>query len=257
MPGFEPGIFCVFPKWGIYIDLILIEDNAVRNGPRHSINQYDVRYMKSIEGLLSGHVYLIDDNTDIRENLSRVLGQYGLTVESYGDVDAFISGSVELSPAVVLSDMVMPGQCGMDLLKRIRAAGWQTPVIFMSGLSEPPQIIEAMKQGAADFLWKPFSIDSLVAAIRKSLGDAESMMQARVLHLAYTDRYSTLTEREKEIFSYAATGFSNIEISDLIDVKPDTVKKHRGRVMEKMQADSLAALITMYDALKASISNKG
>ena len=203
---------------------------------------------------MSGHVYLIDDNNDIREHLSRVLGQYGLTVETYGDVESFITGSVEVSPAVVLSDMVMPGQSGLDMLNRVRAAGWKTPIIFISGLSEPPQIIEAMKQGAADFLWKPFSIDKLIAAIRKALDEAEAIMATRVAHLRYMDLYKLLTEREREIFRYAATGYSNIEIGEMIDVKPDTVKKHRGRVMEKMQADSLASLIEMYDALKVSIS---
>lgn len=199
---------------------------------------------------LTGHVYLVEDNQDVREHLATVLRHYGLTVDTFDNVDSFIAGSVEVSPAVVLTDMVMPGQSGLDLLGRIRTAGWQSPVIFISGLSAPTQIIEALKQGAADFLWKPFSIDTLVSAIRKSLDAAEKNLSTRVGLLRVQDQFATLTEREQEVFHLVVAGYGNIEISKMIDVQPDTVKKHRGRVMEKMQAKSLAHLIALHESLK-------
>lgn len=199
---------------------------------------------------LAGHVYLVEDNHDVREHLATVLRHYGLTVATFGDVDTFITGSVELSPAVVLTDMVMPGLSGLDLLGRIRTAGWQVPVIFISGHSEPHQIIDAMKQGAVDFLWKPFSIDKLVSSIRKALEADEKRLATRVRVLRVKDLFESLTEREQEIFHLAVAGHGNIEISKMIDVQPDTVKKHRGRVMEKMQAQSLAHLIELYESLK-------
>ena len=202
---------------------------------------------------LAGHVYLVEDNQDVREHLATVLRHYGLTVATFADVDAFIAGSVEVSPAVVLTDMVMPGQSGLDLLGRIRAAGWLAPVIFISGHSEPHQIIEAMKKGAADFLWKPFSIDKLVSSIRKSLEADEKRLASRVRLLGVKDLFASLTEREQEIFRLAVAGYGNIEISKMIDVQPDTVKKHRGRVMEKMNASSLAHLIELYESLKNSL----
>lgn len=199
---------------------------------------------------LAGHVYLVEDNDDVREHLATVLRHYGLTVATFSDVDGFITGSVEVSPAVVLTDMVMPGQSGLDLLGRIRDAGWLAPVIFISGHSEPHQIIEAMKQGAADFLWKPFSIDKLVDSIRKALDTDTKRLSTRVRLLHVKDMFYSLTEREQEIFHLAVAGYGNIEISKMIDVQPDTVKKHRGRVMDKMQAQSLAHLIELHESLK-------
>lgn len=200
---------------------------------------------------LSGHVYLVDDDEAVRYHLATVLRHYGLTVDAYPNVDDFIRDSVELSPAVVVSDMVMAGMSGLDLLKHIRSAGWSSPIIFISGLSQPHQIIEAMKQGAVDFLWKPFSLDKLFDAIRKALETDAARLEARVRLLRVKDLYSALTDREQEIFKLAVAGYGNIEISRMVDVQPDTVKKHRGRVMEKMQATSLAHLIELYDELKA------
>ena len=199
---------------------------------------------------LAGHVYLVDDDDAVRNHLSKVLSHYGLTVESFVDVDAFIRDSVELSPAVVISDMVMPGKTGLDLLQQIRGAGWGSPIIFISGLSQPHQIIDAMKEGAVDFLWKPFSLDKLVSSIRTALENDAVRLEKRVRMLRVKDRYDSLTEREKEICNLAVAGYGNIEISQMIDVQPDTVKKHRGRVMEKMQATSLAHLIEQYTSLK-------
>lgn len=198
---------------------------------------------------LAGHVYLVDDDEAVREHLAKVLRHYGLTVESFVDVDTFIRDSVELSPAVVISDMVMPGKTGLDLLEKIRGAGWGAPIIFISGLSQPHQIVDAMKLGAVDFLWKPFSLDKLVDSIRKALENDAARLEVRVRLLRVKDRYNKLTEREQEVFRLAVAGYGNIEISRMIDVQPDTVKKHRGRVMEKMQATSLAHLIELYEDL--------
>ena len=204
---------------------------------------------------LSGHVYLIDDNDDVRGSLSTVLRHYGLTVESFADVDSFINGSLEVSPAVLVSDMVLPGKSGLDLLKMIRAAGWLSPIVFISGHSQPDQIIDAMKMGAVDFLWKPFSIDKLVDSIAHALklDNERLLMRPRLLQLE--NLYALLTEREREVCLLAVQGYGNIEISKMIDVQPDTVKKHRSKVMEKMQTSSLAQLIEVCSALPLPLSS--
>lgn len=201
---------------------------------------------------MPGNIYLVEDNDEIRTHLTKVLRHYGLKVRAFANAAAFICEARYISPAVIVSDMVMPGKSGLDLLAHIREAGWISPVVFISGLSQPHQIIEAMKQGAADFLWKPFSIDKLLAAIRKALDEEIAREDAARLRIEVTERYANLTEREREVCQLVILGHGNSDISQMIYVQPDTVKKHRGRVMDKMGAANLAELIALVEAMKTS-----
>lgn len=198
---------------------------------------------------MSGNIYLVEDNDEVRTHLVKVLRHYGFQVEAFVDAAAFIRQAHYVAPAVIVSDMVMPGQSGLDLLAYIRKAGWTCPIIFISGLSQPHQIIEAMKQGAADFLWKPFTTDALLAAINNALLQETARHAAEQKRLEAQQRHASLTDREREICLLAIGGYGNSEISQMIDVQPDTVKKHRARVMEKMGASSLAELIALYEAM--------
>lgn len=201
---------------------------------------------------MPGNIYLVEDNDEIRTHLTKVLRHYGFKVRAFANAAAFIHEACYVSPGVIVSDMVMPGKSGLDLLAHIREAGWICPVVFISGLSQPHQIIEAMKQGAADFLWKPFSIDKLLAAIRKALDEEIAREDAARLRIEVTERYANLTEREREVCQLVILGHGNSDISQMIYVQPDTVKKHRGRVMDKMGAANLAELIALVEAMKTS-----
>lgn len=195
---------------------------------------------------IHGHIFLVDDNDDIRRYLSDVLRRFGLSVAAYADAESFLLDALEVAPAVILMDMALPGKNGIAAVNQLRDAGFRTPVIYISGQSEPEEIITAMKLGAVDFLWKPFSIDRLVEAIQKAIATDEARISAQTRSLRIRDLWNRLTQREQEICRLIVAGRGNSEISKLLGVMPDTVKKHRAKVMDKMGAISLAHLIELF-----------
>ncbi len=164
---------------------------------------------------VSGHIYLIDDDASIRRALSGTLERLGYSVSFYEAPDDFLRSAVPVSPAVVLLDMRMPGKSGVEVQAELIANKWSTPIIFISGESLPAQIVRAMKQGAADFLLKPFSMESLLRAVDNGLAkDAE--VHAMLLHSRnIQQRYNTLTPREKEVCADILSGRSNKEIAEI------------------------------------------
>lgn len=196
---------------------------------------------------VSGHIYLIDDDASIRRALSGTLERLGYSVSVYEAPDAFLRGAVPVSPAVVLLDMRMPGKSGVEVQAELIANNWSTPIIFISGESLPAQIVRAMKQGAADFLLKPFSMESLLRAVDNGLAkDAE--LHALLLHSRnLQQRYDLLTPREKEVCADILSGRSNKEIAEISSSAAATIKLHRARVLNKMQAKSLSDLIAMFE----------
>ena len=201
------------------------------------------------KGALHGHVYLIDDNEDIRKHLTAVLVRYGLSVESYVDAESFLNDSIEVAPAVVLLDMALPGLNGIATFKRLCDSGRKTPVIYLSGQSEPQEIIDALKMGAHDFLWKPFSIDKLIEAITKALVADELRITNQASVHQVGNLWNLLTLREKEVARLMVKGFGNNEISTRLGIMPDTIKKHRSRVMEKLGAEALADVLVLLDGV--------
>jgi FixJ family two-component response regulator len=152
--------------------------------------------------------------------------------------------------------MHMPGKSGVEVQAELIANQWRTPIIFISGESLPAQIIRAMKQGAADFLLKPFSMESLLRTVDRSLAkDAEQ--HAVLLHsLSIQQRYERLTPREKEVCSDIVSGRSNKEIAEISGSAAATIKLHRARVLGKMQARSLSDLIAMFEGTELLPANK-
>lgn len=190
-----------------------------------------------------GHVYLVDDSEDVRHYLGGLLRQLGYTVGTYPDAETFLQQAMELSPAVLLLDMRMPGINGVQLQQRIHALGWHTPIIFISGESQTQEIIDAMKDGAIDFLCKPFGRAELVAAIDKAL-KLDAQRQAQFVRWVNVRRkFETLTLRERDVFGLILQAHTNKEIGELTGVQAGTIKKHRAAILEKMQVDSLAALV--------------
>ena len=192
-----------------------------------------------------GHIYLIDDDASIRRALHGTLDKLGFTVSAFEDADTFLKNATPVSPAVILLDMRMPSKSGVELQAELMEIGWHTPIIFISGESLPAQIVLAMKQGAADFLLKPFSMDALLRAINSGL-ERDRAEQSELNHsLTVQQKLKMLTPREKEVCAEIISGRSNKEIAQASNSATSTVKLHRARILKKMQVDSLGDLIAM------------
>lgn len=195
----------------------------------------------------SGHIYLIDDDASIRRALTGTLERLGYTLSVYEAPDEFLKNAVPISPSVILLDMRMPGKSGVEVQAELLANQWRTPIIFISGESLPAQIVRAMKQGAADFLLKPFSMESLLRAVDSGLAKDAEQHAILLRSMNIQQRYALLTPREKEVCSDIISGRSNKEIAEISGSAAATIKLHRARVLSKMQAKSLSDLIAMFD----------
>jgi FixJ family two-component response regulator len=188
------------------------------------------------------HVYVIDDNTEVASSLSGTLQRLGFSTEVYNDPVVFLQQSLPLSPAAILLDMRMPSMTGVALQKRLLEIGRKTPIIFISGDSQPQEIIEGMKQGAVDFLIKPFNLEELLRALQAALDKDRANTQSLLVQLSLQERYNSLTAREKEVCALLVEGALSKAIALDLGISEATVKVHKSRIMEKMQANSLQQL---------------
>jgi FixJ family two-component response regulator len=188
------------------------------------------------------HVYVIDDNTEVASSLSATLQHLGFSTEVYNDPVVFLQQSLPLSPAAILLDMRMPSMTGVTLQKRLLEIGRKTPIIFISGDSQPQEIIEGMKQGAVDFLIKPFNLEELLTALQAALDKDRANTQSLLVQLSLQERYNSLTAREKEVCALLVEGALSKAIALDLGISEATVKVHKSRIMEKMQANSLQQL---------------
>jgi FixJ family two-component response regulator len=196
-----------------------------------------------------GHVVLIDDDASVRRSLATLLERSGYQVVLYASADAFLENPVVPSPAVIVVDMRMPGTTGVALQAQLQTLAKHVPVVFVSGDSRPEEIIAAMKQGAVDFLLKPFTAQSMLDAIARAMGLSEkAVMEAGKLEQV-SDRLKRLTPRELEVCHWMVRGYSNQQISNMDGAAPATIKLHRARVMDKMAAATLPDLIDMLAGL--------
>lgn len=191
-----------------------------------------------------GTIYLVDDDVEIRVHLGDLLRQSGYSVADYGSATDFLTLANRISPAVLVLDMRMPVMTGLDLQKALMAQAWNLPIIYMSGESHSQEIIDAMKAGAVDFLWKPFSHSQLLQAVDKGLGLDLNFCQKETRLSKVESLYLTLSSREKLIFSLMLLGHGNKRIAAITDLMADTVKKYRAQVMLKMEVDNLADLLS-------------
>ena len=192
-----------------------------------------------------GHVFIVDDDAEIRLHLGNLLRHVGYSVSDFGSAKEFLASYSNLGASVLVLDMRMPIMSGLDLQKSLRAKGSDIPIIYISGESRSQEIIDAMKDGAIDFLWKPFSHTQLVEAIEKGLNIDAQHHKSRKHYKHVKARYETLSRREKSIFALMLLGHGNKDIAAKLSVMPDTVKKYRAQVFEKMQVDNLAALLDL------------
>lgn len=192
-----------------------------------------------------GHIYLIDDDPSIRRSLAFSLSSLRYSIQSFENPKAFLKDSLSISPAVILLDNRMPEASGLSLQNELIHQGRVTPIIFISGESHPPEIIEALKKGAVDFLLKPFGLHALVQAIDLALEKDKTGLDQRMKIEKARQRFSSLTDKEREICGWMIKGFGNKEIANLNGSAASTVKLHRSRVLEKMGCTSLSELLDL------------
>ena len=193
----------------------------------------------------SGHVIVIDDDASVRRSLSTMLAREGYAVTLYDCADAFLANPVVPSPAVILLDMRMPGMTGVGLQLHLKTLAQNVPVIFVSGDSRPEEIIVAMKQGAVDFLLKPFTAQAMMDVIQRAMRLSEIAVVEADKNLQVSERLQRLTPREMEVCHWMVRGYSNQQIATLDGGASATIKLHRARVMDKMGASTLPELIDM------------
>jgi FixJ family two-component response regulator len=194
---------------------------------------------------VKGHVFLVDDDSEIRSHLGDLLKHLGYGVSDFASGALFLQQARRCSPAVLVLDMRMPQMTGLDLQKSLHERDWRLPIIFMSGESKNQEIIDAMKLGAIDFLWKPFDYTQLVQVIDGALrldvqrtNDQKRLVRVAALH-------QSLSPREKDIINLILLGHGNKDIASAKSLMADTVKKHRAQIFEKMHVQSLAALLAL------------
>ncbi len=192
-----------------------------------------------------GHVIVIDDDASVRRSLCTMLKRAGYDVVLYDCADAFLCNPVISSPAVILLDMRMPGTTGVGLQSQLNTLAKNVPVIFVSGDSRPEEIIEAMKQGAVDFLLKPFTAQAMMEVIQRAMSVSEQAVVVADKNLQVSERLKRLTPREMEVCHWMVRGYSNQQIATIDGGASATIKLHRARVMDKMSAHTLPELIDM------------
>ena len=193
-------------------------------------------------------VFVVDDDASLCDALGSLLRSAGFRVESFASARAFLEHPRPALPSCLVLDVQLPDLTGLDLQRQLADA---IPIVFITGHGDVPTSVRAMKAGALEFLTKPFEDHELLDAIRHAMQRDRS---ARAEHAALADlaaRHATLTPREVEVMALVVAGLLNKQIASELGVSEVTVKVHRGRVMQKMQADSLADLVRMAERLEA------
>ncbi len=192
-----------------------------------------------------GHVIVIDDDASVRRSLCTMLERAGYEVSLYDCADAFLANPVVPRPSVILLDMRMPGTTGVGLQSQLKTLAQNVPIIFVSGDSRPEEIIAAMKQGAVDFLLKPFTAQAMMNTIQSAMRMSEMAVVEADKNLQVSERLQRLTPREMEVCHWMVRGYSNQQIATIDGGASATIKLHRARVMDKMGASTLPELIDM------------
>ena len=190
-------------------------------------------------------VFVVDDDPSVRKALARLLKTAGFAVEVFATADEFLGRPPPGGPACAVLDVRMPGLGGMDVQRTLAAQNATLPVVFITGHGDIPMTVRAMKAGAVDFLPKPFNDLDLLAAVRQAVARHAHSRQVGEEEAALRDRAESLSPREREVMAGVVSGMPNKRVAHRLGIAVKTVKVHRGHVMRKMRADSLADLVRM------------
>jgi FixJ family two-component response regulator len=194
-------------------------------------------------------VLVLDDDMSVRNALRRLLTAAGWAADSFGSLGEMLQCADVDRAGCVLMDVRLPGLSGLEIRSLLRSAGYDMPVIYMTGYADVPTSVRAMKEGAVDFLAKPIDERELLHAVQSAVTTDLAMRRARAAQLALEQRWSTLTNRERQVLALVVAGMLNKQVAWRLGTGEKTIKVHRRRVMDKMQVGSLAELVRVAQRL--------
>jgi RNA polymerase sigma factor (sigma-70 family) len=199
-------------------------------------------------------VFVVDDDPSVRRAIKRLIGSMGLQVELFGSAQDFLASKSPNVASCLVLDIRLPGISGLDFQRQLADANVQIPIIFITAHGDIPMTVRAMKAGAVEFLTKPFRDQDLLDAIHLALERDQNRRQQEAELAVLRERFESLSPREREVVTMVVSGMLNKQIAAQIGTAENTVKVHRSRAMEKMQADSLADLVKMIERLQVLLA---
>jgi FixJ family two-component response regulator len=196
-------------------------------------------------------VFVVDDDVSVRESLELLIRSAGWQPETFASAQAFLASPRPHTPGCLVLDVGLPDLNGLDLQQRVAADQFRLPIVFITGYGDVPMTVKAMKAGAVEFLMKPFSDDALLSAIENAIDKSARALGREAEVRTLDDRYASLSRRERDVMALVVAGHLNKQIAAELGISEITVKAHRGRVMRKMHAESLAQLVTIAARLDA------
>jgi FixJ family two-component response regulator len=197
-------------------------------------------------------IYVVDDDISVRESLEPLIRFAGWRPEIFASAQEFLAYPRVLAPSCLVLDVSLPGLNGLGLQKLLTADRTSMPIIFITGYGDIPTTVQAMKAGAVEFLTKPLDEELLLGAIRHAIQRSRTAVAREVEMQGLRDCYASLTQREQEVMAFVVSGMLNKQVGDELGISEITVKAHRGKVMRKMKAESLADLVNMGTRLRIS-----
>ena len=194
-------------------------------------------------------VFVVDDDLSMRRSLANLLRSVGFRVESFTTAQEYLESAPVEAPGCLVLDVRLPGMSGLDLQREIARSRKPTPIVFITGHGDVPMAVQAMKDGAIEFLMKPFREQDLLDAIRRAIDLDSHMRSAQAVLADLETRFESLSPREREVFQRVVAGLPNKQIAAELSLSEATVKVHRGQVMEKMHASSVPDLVNMHAKL--------
>jgi FixJ family two-component response regulator len=199
----------------------------------------------STESKIAPIIFVVDDDISVRESLEALIGWAGWKAETFESAQDFLARPPIAVPCCLVLDVSLPGLSGLELQKLIAEERLDMPIIFITGHGDIPMSVQAMKAGAVEFLTKPIDDEALLVAIRHALERSRTALEDEAEIKKLHDRYESLTPREQEVMLLVVSGLLNKQVGAKLGISEITVKGHRGKIMQKMEADSLADLVRM------------